>query len=317
MSVREIPSPFALPDDPEAQKNALTTALEIPQGFALYFVVCDPGLTRQRLMDEIAARLPDKKIQRVAVTKETQNLLRHLENVLPSPLPDAIFVYGLENGVSGSIDPRAHPFILNLNATRNNFILQIPCPLIFFAPRFVLTALVNGAPDFFSVRSGVYIFSLSQEERKANLESAARLGQTEILGLSSSIREERIAEMQHLLSEYRALPRSQRDPLNEALLLNQLAIAYSQLGYVAEAEPLYDEALALRRAALPQGHPNIATSLNNLAALYRSQGRLAEAEPLFEEALALRRAALPQGHPEHRYQPEQPGVVVPVSGSPR
>ncbi len=64
-----------------------------------------------------------------------------------------------------------------------------------------------------------------------------------------------------------------------------------------EAEPLYREALAIRRESLPAGHPNIALSLNNLAVLLKDQGKLAEAEPLYREALAIQRDAHTPGHP--------------------
>jgi Flp pilus assembly protein TadD len=55
----------------------------------------------------------------------------------------------------------------------------------------------------------------------------------------------------------------------------------------------------MRRKALPEGHPDIATSLNNLAALYRSQGRYTEAEPLYREAVEILEALSRQGlvHP--------------------
>jgi tetratricopeptide (TPR) repeat protein len=71
-----------------------------------------------------------------------------------------------------------------------------------------------------------------------------------------------------------------------------------ECGLYKEAEPLFREALAIWRKALPEGHPDIATSLNNLAELYRNQGRYGEAEPLYLEALAIWRKALPEGHPD-------------------
>ena len=39
-------------------------------------------------------------------------------------------------------------------------------------------------------------------------------------------------------------------------------------GRYAEAEPLYERALAIREKALGPDHPDVATSLNNLAVLY-------------------------------------------------
>jgi tetratricopeptide (TPR) repeat protein len=55
---------------------------------------------------------------------------------------------------------------------------------------------------------------------------------------------------------------------------------------LAEAEPLYREALELRRKSRPVGHPDRIQSLNNLALLLREQGKLSETEPLFRELLA-------------------------------
>jgi tetratricopeptide (TPR) repeat protein len=73
-----------------------------------------------------------------------------------------------------------------------------------------------------------------------------------------------------------------------ATSLNNLAGLYRSQGKWAEAEPLYDEALAIRRTLFGDRPNNdLAASLNNLAGLYRSQGKWAEAEPLYDEALAI------------------------------
>jgi tetratricopeptide (TPR) repeat protein len=84
--------------------------------------------------------------------------------------------------------------------------------------------------------------------------------------------------------------------ISAAHLLHETAYYLAERGRDIEAEPLYKEALTIRRAALPARHPLIALTLNNLAVLYRSQGRLDEAEPLYKEALTIRRAALPASH---------------------
>ena len=51
-------------------------------------------------------------------------------------------------------------------------------------------------------------------------------------------------------------------------LLNQTASYLHDRGQYAEAEPLYKQAMEIRRTALGERHPDYATSLNNLAALY-------------------------------------------------
>jgi tetratricopeptide (TPR) repeat protein len=79
--------------------------------------------------------------------------------------------------------------------------------------------------------------------------------------------------------------------------IDSLAGSYCDQGYYDMALSLYEEALAMRRAALPPGHSDIAASLNDLALLHDSKGEYDRALPLYEEALTIERAALPPGHP--------------------
>nr|WP_232224256.1 tetratricopeptide repeat protein [Mastigocladopsis repens] len=81
-----------------------------------------------------------------------------------------------------------------------------------------------------------------------------------------------------------------------ATSLNNLALLYDSQGRYSEAEPLYQQALELRKRLLGEEHPDVAQSLNNLAYLYRSQGRYIEAEPLYQQALELRKRLLGEEH---------------------
>jgi CHAT domain-containing protein/Tfp pilus assembly protein PilF len=71
-----------------------------------------------------------------------------------------------------------------------------------------------------------------------------------------------------------------------------LSSRYDEQGRYAEAEPLYQRALAIKEKALGSDHPTVATALNDLAELYDEQGRYAEAEPLFRRSLAIKEKAL-------------------------
>ncbi|MEM6435539.1 MAG: CHAT domain-containing tetratricopeptide repeat protein, partial [Cyanobacteria bacterium P01_D01_bin.115] len=82
-----------------------------------------------------------------------------------------------------------------------------------------------------------------------------------------------------------------------ATSLNNLAVLYEAQGRYGEAEPRYQESLAIRREQLGNRHPSVATSLNNLAGLYEAQGRYDEAEPRYQESLAIRREQLGNRHP--------------------
>ena len=69
-----------------------------------------------------------------------------------------------------------------------------------------------------------------------------------------------------------------------AISLNNLARLYKAMGDYAKAEPLYRQALEIRKRVLGENHPDYANSLNNLAMLYQAHGGLREG-----------RAALPPG----------------------
>ena len=61
----------------------------------------------------------------------------------------------------------------------------------------------------------------------------------------------------------------------------------SAQGKLAEAEPLYKEALAIDKKVYGDEHPEVATDLNNLAALLSDQVRYnCEPFPVFLSALA-------------------------------
>ncbi len=82
-----------------------------------------------------------------------------------------------------------------------------------------------------------------------------------------------------------------------ATSLNNLAVLYYAQGRYAQAEPLYQRALAIREKALGPEHPDVAQSLNNLAVLYNAQGKYAQAEPLYQRSLVIREKVLGPEHP--------------------
>ena len=82
-----------------------------------------------------------------------------------------------------------------------------------------------------------------------------------------------------------------------ATTLNNLAALYQAQGNYAQAEPLYQRALAIYEQVLGPQHPDTASSLNNLAGLYQAQGKYEQAERLYERALAIREQQLGPQHP--------------------
>ncbi len=70
--------------------------------------------------------------------------------------------------------------------------------------------------------------------------------------------------------------------------LTNLAALYQAQGNYAEAEPLYQRALAIWERALGPEHPDVAKVLNSYASLLRETGRADEAAEMEARAKAIR-----------------------------
>jgi serine/threonine-protein kinase len=79
--------------------------------------------------------------------------------------------------------------------------------------------------------------------------------------------------------------------------LHNLGNAHAAAGNPALAEEEIRRALAVREAALPAGHPDIAASLTDLARVLRMQGRPEDALPIDRRAVAAGEKAFGAEHP--------------------
>ncbi len=97
-------------------------------------------------------------------------------------------------------------------------------------------------------------------------------------------------------------------------LLDQTGYYLYERGQYAEAEPLLERAMEIRRTALGERHPDFAESLNDLAVLYYATGRHAEAEPLYKQALRVYCTTLGEGHPDFAESLNNLGILYEVMG---
>ena len=81
-------------------------------------------------------------------------------------------------------------------------------------------------------------------------------------------------------------------------LLIQAGIYLKERARYAEAELLYQRALAIDEQQVGSQHPDTAASLANLAELYRVQGKYEQAEPLHLRALAIHEQQVGPEHPD-------------------
>jgi len=97
----------------------------------------------------------------------------------------------------------------------------------------------------------------------------------------------RVAPMLH---EDRVAYRSATTMYGQASVLN------SQ-GKYAQAQPIYEKVLEIRRRLLTDDNPHTAAGYNNLAFNLAAQGKLAQAQPLYEKALEINRRLLTDDNP--------------------
>ena len=74
---------------------------------------------------------------------------------------------------------------------------------------------------------------------------------------------------------------------------------YKTMGDYARAEPLYRQAMEIRKQVLGEKHPDYAVSLNNLAELYEAMGDGARAEPLLRQSLQIELQTFGVRHPQY------------------
>jgi serine/threonine-protein kinase len=87
-------------------------------------------------------------------------------------------------------------------------------------------------------------------------------------------------------------------PEVRAELMDTMGTVYEHLGLYASAEPLLQEALAMRRRSLGEQDLDTARSLLHLGNLRAAQSRNAESEDLLRRALATRETRLGPNHPD-------------------
>ena len=114
--------------------------------------------------------------------------------------------------------------------------------------------------------------------------------------------------------EVRWVARREATSVEVAMTINILAVRHYDEGRYSESEPLFEEALGIRRRVLGPEHPDTLDSINDVANLYRRQGRYEEAEPLYDKALDVRRRVLGPEHPDTLISMNNLGILYRSQG---
>lgn len=224
---------------------ALSRALRLAQGFSLLLARVSSLAHARRLEQELSRRLDGLYLYRMVLAEPIDNLLLRLREVIEQANPDAISVIGLEHSFSVSKAGDQSPLALHLNAARNSFYSAVTCPLLIWAQDIVISALAHDAPDFFSIRSGVYSFTEEDEDFAALLTHI----QSE-QDLSPAILQRMSERMEQLVLR---TDRS-NEPRAEADIYWHLGSGYKMLGpeFFSKAEENFERAIQIgERYSLP------------------------------------------------------------------
>jgi tetratricopeptide (TPR) repeat protein len=280
--------PFDLPALEEGTElRTLARALQLAAGFKLYFVRCNQPQQRRRVIASLRAELPQLNVQEIQFSQPMPHLLDALRQLIEAPAPDAVFVSGLEYSLPIAEDADATPFVANLNAARNSFPNVVPCPLVLWVPEYVLVAIARGAPDFFSVRSGVHFLDARPSDTVSLLPSTTARQVRLTTALSLEEKKERIADTEDLLAKYQGLAREQRDLRTEAQLHWRLGNLLETLGSYAEVAQHYERTRDLARQL--NDRMTEAAAIGGLGGIYTYQGKWSEAEAAYRQSLDILR----------------------------
>lgn len=278
--------PFLLTQlEKETEMVALKNTLKLAQGFKLLFVQCNNPSYRRQLMSELRQEVSHLNIQEILFTKPVTQLLDELRLLISEPPPDAIFVSGLEYSLPVAAEAHQTPFIANLNSSRNSFGNALSCPLILWAPEYVLTAIIQGAPDFFSVRSGVYFFTSSPDEIATHESSLMSVSWNTEIDMTLSEKQERIKAIESLLADLKDLPEEKRDDSMELRLRERLGGLLNGLSYFNAAQKQFEKILVMAQKLKDSAWEKYA--LRSIANSQTEQGFLEEAERNYHKALEI------------------------------
>ncbi len=304
-----------------AALDRLVRAVDMAEGFALFFARCNvPGLSQQ-LIGRARQQLGALGVTVVEVPLEggAVNLRARLRQVLQPPGGEAtvvaavsaqaalepvlvrepvasysalarraLFVLGLEYSIPyDRPDARA---LAELNLGRDWFRRDVAAPVVFWLPDYAVTAIARHAPDFWAWRSGVFEFVTDDDERRAAVAQFVHEGPrlAALSNLPPAAKLARRRQLESLLDDYRDLPDGDRTKRERMAILSDLGRACYAQGDFPMAVDYYRQALVIARHVDAQDAE--ADAQRSIADVLRLTGRPQEAMSLYEESLHTKKA---------------------------
>ena len=297
--------------------DSLVRAIRFGSGYSLYFAESRSRALRHRVCDLVEQQLPELEIKRIHFSEPITDLLSELKKAACSPSLAAIFATGIEYTFQYSHSSFRERFLANINATRDSFPAAIHTTLVLWIDEDIHRVLSQAAPDFYSVRSGVFFFDIPGapvldlprywharvDRTKAlpdieltvkalsDLEgSVAAESQPAVLARKASLLIDagRLSEARDAYARALVNAEDVKDERVAALCLNGLGVVHRYLGnWDAGAELL----VAAKERASRIGAPDVeAKALINLGSVYRDSLKWEYARTAVGRALEIARA---------------------------
>jgi tetratricopeptide (TPR) repeat protein len=292
----------------ETELQELCRALELGEGFALHFVVCNTPAIYPALLESLRAAC-QPPIYPCTIPRDLDTLIDVWlsEQVRDLPPDAVIFLYGLadllavpQQDETGYL--KRHNILQQLNWQRNAY-QRLQRTLVIWVRSEAMRLVACYASDFYDWRTGVFEYHPPQEQRHEVIQQNLVGFDPEwsaIEGLSLAEKQRWSGVLQGLIDEL-ADPATPAEQQTLAKLLNDQGELYLSLGEYKLAKPCYEKALTIREHVFGRNHQDVAEVLNNLAGSYYLQGQYEQALPLFQEALKIREQVLGKQHPNYAF----------------
>jgi tetratricopeptide (TPR) repeat protein len=225
--------------------------------------------------------MPGVDIETVALDENTDHPLDAVLAQLDRGKTGPVMIVGLERSVPS--DASEHPVLDALNLSRPDWVSELPRPLVFWVPDYLLGLIGREAPDFLDWRSDTLFFPEVPGEELVSLDSNIWLGEMNRL-MPEAQRRSRIEELKSRLThgcnyEDQVILAARADWLVE------LGRHLYSLDEWSAARESYLEAFGIEQELGRQD--KIAGLIGNIAALDVSAGELERAEDGYRRALAI------------------------------
>ncbi|MEZ6061276.1 MAG: tetratricopeptide repeat protein [Planctomycetaceae bacterium] len=276
---------------------ALSRAIQRADGFTLLIVVCNEPVQQWELLHQLDAVLAEPAL-RVSVPTDCDDVLPVVESSLPNDRAvSAVIVTELAAGIRSESPQDAK--LQALNHRREEWRAQVPFPVVFWIPEYLLQPLALQAPDFLDWRSGTFLF-LKPLATARDYRTGTSDHSPEVWRLTQSERLQRMEQLRELLAALSGRSDHPRDPAAIRWLL-ELAAHHQQLGQLQECVEI------ARDQVLPNvpsdDARNRAYACSLIADVLQARGELDEALrirreeqlPVYERLGDVRAKAVTQG----------------------